>query len=148
MSDPQPTSLCIAVLTYLRPAMLQTGASRILEQMTEMQSNTAESHFPLSVELLVVDNDPLGSARAVADELDSPRLRYVVEPSPGISAARNRALREAADADLLLFIDDDEVPQDGWLQGMLRTRAAFQAELVAGAVVSKFEVEPGPWVAA
>ena len=149
MSDLEPTSLCIAVLTYLRPAMLHTGVSRILEQIAEMKSDTsAVSRVPLQVELLVVDNDPLGSARAVADELASRHLRYVVEPSPGISAARNRAMREASDADLLLFIDDDEVPQNGWLKEMLNTRAACQSELVAGAVVSKFEVEPGPWVAA
>jgi hypothetical protein len=31
---------------------------------------------------------------------------------------------------------------------MLHTRAAFQSELVAGAVVSEFEAEPDPWVAA
>ncbi len=149
MSDPEPTSLCIAVLTYLRPTMLRTGVSCVLEQMAIVRSDVeVGTQAPLKMELLVIDNDPGGSAETVVDEFNSPYLRYVVEQSPGISAARNRALQEASHADLLIFIDDDEVPQDDWLRQLLQSRASFQSDLVAGAVVSKFEVEPDSWVAA
>ena len=48
-------------------------------------------------------------------------MRYVHEPAPGISAGRNRALDEAGDADLLSFIDDDEVPRPGWLSALIDT---------------------------
>ena len=146
MSESGPSSLCIAVLTYLRPAMLRTGLVGILQQMADLGE---DGDGPaLEVELLVIDNDPAGSAREVTEELGSPFLRYVIEPAPGISAARNRALHEASHVDLLLFIDDDEEPQPNWLTLMLATRSKYGAELVAGAVLSKFEADPDPWVAA
>jgi glycosyltransferase involved in cell wall biosynthesis len=72
----------------------------------------------------------------------------VVEATPGIAAARNRALEEAVAADLLVFIDDDERPHEGWLRALLRTHAETGAAAVAGAVVSEFTSAPGAWVAA
>ena len=42
------------------------------------------------------------------------RCRYVVEPRPGLSRARNRALAEA-DADIVAWLDDDEVADPGWI---------------------------------
>jgi cellulose synthase/poly-beta-1,6-N-acetylglucosamine synthase-like glycosyltransferase len=40
--------------------------------------------------------------------------RYLQEPLPGISRARNRGAL-ASTADLVAFVDDDAVPQPGWL---------------------------------
>ena len=148
MTESAPKSLCIAVLTYQRPAMLRIGASEILCQMADLTSDASGSLRSLYVELLIIDNDPAASAQVVADELAGPSLRYVVEPIAGISAARNRALREASSADLLIFVDDDEEPQAGWLKLMVETQAVHEADLVAGAVMSRFETEPGPWVEA
>ena len=46
-------------------------------------------------------------------------MRYAHEPSPGIAAARNRALDSAGNAALLLFVDDDGLPAPGWLSAMV-----------------------------
>jgi succinoglycan biosynthesis protein ExoM len=99
------------------------------------------------VSILVVDNDPEQSAMPLREELaGSCDLRIVHEPTPGIVAARNRALDECTDADVLVFIDDDELPQDGWLRSMLATWERTGAAAVAGPVVSTFEEQPDPFV--
>lgn len=98
--------------------------------------------------VLVIDNDPDGSALALADEMPSDRVRIVHEPTPGIVAARNRALDEAAAADVLVFIDDDELPEPGWLRLMVDTWQRTGAAAVAGPVLSTFAEDPDPFVVA
>jgi glycosyltransferase involved in cell wall biosynthesis len=73
---------------------------------------------------------------------DDPPVRYVHEPQPGISAARNRALDEAASARVLVFIDDDERPRAGWLTAMVSTFESTQAAAVQGVVIPQFERHP------
>jgi succinoglycan biosynthesis protein ExoM len=127
----------IAMLTYRRPADLTEAVTAVLRQLTDS---------PNQVRLLVVDNDPAGSAAAVIATFD--QVHYVHEPRPGIAAARNRALDETADDELLIFIDDDERPCDGWLDLMLTTHSRFGCAAVVGAVVSEYEVEPDEWIKA
>jgi len=66
-------------------------------------------------ELIVVDN---GSSDATAPMLasrDTPLpMRIVTEPTRGLSRARNAGLA-AARGDLLIFTDDDCLPDPGWL---------------------------------
>ena len=50
-----------------------------------------------------------------------PCVRYVHEDVPGIAAGRARAVDEAGTADLLVFIDDDEVPTPELAGGALAT---------------------------
>ena len=87
--------------------------------------------------VLVVDNDPDGGARETASQFGG-GIAYVHEPTPGIAAARNRALAESVDFDLLVFIDDDERPTTGWLTSLLATRLRTGADGVVGPVVSTF----------
>ena len=63
----------------------------------------------------MVDNDPAGSAREGCGGGGRSQVRYALESVPGISSARNRVLDEAHDADVLVFLDDDEtrIPT-GW----------------------------------
>jgi succinoglycan biosynthesis protein ExoM len=137
----------IAVLTYRRPDDLAAGLPMLVTQ-AESAAGGGPPGTGYLVEVLVVDNDAAGSAAAVVDALGSSSVRYVVEPEPGIAAARNRALDEAGQADLLVFIDDDERPHEGWLRNLLETNARTGAAAVAGAVVSEFETDPDPWLAA
>lgn len=67
-------------------------------------------------EILVVDNS-LGDAetKRTAEEFGA---RYVVEPAPGLSHARNRGLSECS-TDVVAFIDDDAVPTRQWLRHLL-----------------------------
>jgi glycosyl transferase family 2 len=129
----------IAVLTYRRPDDLPGTIAALL---AEARSSTPNAT------LLVVDNDPAGSAAAVSAAFAPRGVRYVHEPVAGIAAARNRALDSVDDGGLLIFVDDDEHPRPGWLAALLRTHAATGAAAVAGAVVSEYDREPDRWLAA
>ena len=131
--------LVVAVLTYRRP-------DELAEVLPVLAAQAAGSRARADV--LVVDNDPDGGGAEVVRATRLPGVRYVHEPEPGIAAARNRALAEAADADLLVFVDDDERPTPGWLELLLATYERTGAAGIVGPVVSEFVGTPHPWVAA
>jgi len=70
-------------------------------------------------EVVVIDNN---SASSYADVFNAYRtrlpLRTFVELTPGIPAARNRGIQEARH-EIILFTDDDCVPQPRWLEKMV-----------------------------
>ena len=73
-------------------------------------------------EIVVIDNAP--SSDATKDALlaayaEDPRVRYVREPRPGLSCARNRGLAEAS-GDIVAFTDDDVTVDPWWLNGIVR----------------------------
>jgi len=140
----------IAVLTYRRPTDLVALLPELLDQAGTVS---------LPVEIVVVDNDPDAGARILVTETNwweagatnagpAAPIRYVHEPSPGIAAARNRALHEGENADLLIFIDDDERPSSHWLVGLLNTYDTYRPAGVVGPVLSQYDIEPDQWIRA
>jgi GT2 family glycosyltransferase len=74
------------------------------------------------LEVIVVDNRPArrGAWPTLAPLMaDDKRLRYVAEPRPGLSVARNRGVSES-EADVVAFTDDDVVADPGWLDWLLQ----------------------------
>jgi succinoglycan biosynthesis protein ExoM len=132
------TSTVVAVLTYRRPDQLRL----LLPELVRQGAGRGE------IRVLVVDNDPAASGGPVVEALDDAAVRYVHEPRPGIAAARNRALDESADDDVLVFIDDDEWPNATWLDSMLDVHTRTSCAAVVGPVVSEFAAEPDAWVTA
>lgn len=128
----------VAVLTYRRPEDL-TAVLPLLVRQTEMCSD--------SVEVLVVDNDPGAGAQELVSAYPEP-VRYVHEPTPGIAAARNRALDAAGAADVLVFVDDDERPSERWLPLLLEHWRSSGVTAVVGPVVSEYDGTMSPWVRA
>jgi glycosyltransferase involved in cell wall biosynthesis len=133
--------LVVAVLTYRRPERIAALVPLLVDQASDL-TRRAEG---VEASVLVVDNDPAGAGAAAVAGLGA---AAVVEPEPGISAARNRALRTADDQDLLVFVDDDELPHADWLHALHATYRATGAAAVAGPVVSRYAAEPEPWVVA
>ncbi len=129
----------IAVLTYQRPEPLLTLIPELVREAVAA---------PVSTGILVIDNDPAGSAAELVGRFADQGVRYVHEPRPGIAAARNRALSESVDEKLLVFIDDDEHPVDGWLGLLIDTYRQTTPTAVVGPVISEFDAEPEPWVQA
>ena len=133
----------IGVLTFKRTDAL----ARLLPQLTA-QAAQLDADGTTATSVLIVDNDPAGSAAAAAASAGSPVL-YVQETTPGIAAARARAVTESAAADLLIFIDDDEWPTRGWLAAMVRTwRDHGQPAGVVGRVSPTYDGEMDPWIKA
>jgi succinoglycan biosynthesis protein ExoM len=127
----------VAVLTYQRPVDLAELLPLLIDQAL-----SSDDH----VEIVVVDNDPDGGARAIVQSHAYGPVLYAHEPKPGIAAARNRALDEAASADVLVFIDDDERPRDNWLELLLQMYRLSRPAAVVGPVLSSYEHELDGWI--
>lgn len=145
----EPVRVTIAVPTFHRPAELTTLIPMLLAHADRAEALGRDAGAGFTADVLVVDNDPEASGRPAVEAVRDARLRYVVEPHPGISAVRNRALDETAGSRLLAFIDDDEHPHDGWLEHLLGTwEATGHPAAVAGRVVASFAGPLDPWLAA
>ena len=100
--------------------------------------------------IIVIDNSSTGDARAVcdraADRLTIP-LHFAEETERGISFARNKAVAEALDrgADLIAFIDDDDVPEPDWLLRLVETQTDNLADLVFGSWQPRFDADVPAW---
>ena len=135
-------SVVVAIPTFRRP-------DRLADLLEGLPPRLAEAAAFGACRVLVIDNDPDGSAEVVARAAPAALdLTYVREDVPGIAAARSRALAESASADLLAFIDDDEVPEPHWLSALLETRERTGAAAVMGRVVTRFPDDVDPWVRA
>jgi len=134
--------IVVAVLTYARTVELNDVIPCLLDACAGMPSAS----------VLVVDNNPSGDAEATVRTLGhtvrAGALRYTHESTPGIAAARNRALAEASNADLLVFIDDDERPGINWLEHLVHLYEKQPSAAIVGPVVSEFESTPDEWIVA
>jgi succinoglycan biosynthesis protein ExoM len=137
--------LVVGVITFRRPE----GLTALLDGLAGLRF---EAPAP-ELSVVVVDNDPAGSAQGVCDAATASgrlpgSLHYVRESRRGLSFARNRAVGTALDqgADYLAFVDDDEVPNPDWLEELLRVARGYGADVVAGRVIRRFEREPPEWV--
>lgn len=138
MTEP-PVTLAVAIPTFKRPELLKSLLDLLPERLEEA-AHLVQTH------IVVVDNDPAGSAREVADAYAVQGVRYAHEPRPGIAAARNRALEECGDVRLVAFIDDDERPRPGWLVSLVETWRVHAPSAVMGRVISVFDIEPEAWI--
>src|SRR4051812_10076048 len=71
------------------------------------------SQLPSSAELLVIDNNSSPSL-AETRALDGYPLRLIRESRQGLTAARERAIEDAT-GDVILFADDDNILENGYL---------------------------------
>lgn len=133
----------VCVITYRRPE----GLRRLLEGLGALSFQKSEAPY---LEVVVVDNDATGSARSVCEGIavDYPwRIRYGVEPRQGIPYARNTAVALAGSAaDLVAFLDDDEIPDPLWMDELLRVMGLYGADVVAGPALPYFDEKPPAWV--
>ncbi|NQX94578.1 MAG: glycosyltransferase family 2 protein [Erythrobacter sp.] len=98
--------------------------------------------------VLVVDNDETDDLRSRVKEFASEYpfpLRYVHAPAKNISIARNAVL-DAVETPWLLFIDDDEVADPGWLSAMMADAASHDA--IIGACEAVYDPVMPAWLEA
>lgn len=130
-------SVSILIPTHNRGAIL----SRTLASV-----GTLKVPSGVKVECIVVANACTDDTPRIAREgcagLPIP-ARVVEESEVGLSAARNRGLREAAH-DILAFIDDDVLLSPEWLEGLLEVYRSTPAGVVAGRVELWWEAVARP----
>jgi succinoglycan biosynthesis protein ExoM len=139
------TAVTIAVPTYRRPDDLRALIPILLKHANQLVEKCSNSY---TVRILVIDNDPATSGRAICEQYSSPLLTYANELHPGIAAVRNRAIAESASSDILVMIDDDERPKDHWLDALLTTWEHSRPALVSGRVIAEYDGQLDPWIAA
>jgi glycosyltransferase involved in cell wall biosynthesis len=102
---------------------------------------------PWPFEILVVNNNSrdntLDVLQRMSEQPGAP-LRFVTETVQGIVAARNRAIEEAMDSDILIFIDDDEMPRSGLLAAASHAILEKGAQCAGGRVEMDFSTHPRP----
>jgi succinoglycan biosynthesis protein ExoM len=88
------------------------------------------------LELVIVDNDQIPSAKPVADELAKAApfpVIYVNEKRPGVANARNAGMARAS-GEFIAFLDDDEEAPPGWLAALMAAQVRHDADVVWGPV--------------
>lgn len=109
MSEPQVSAI---ICTHNREQYLGAAIDSLLAQ------NFA------NFEVIVVDNASTDRTPAIVQtRLADARLKYVYEPIPGLSVARNTGAK-AAQGNILAYLDDDAVANPHWLSQIY---AAYQA---------------------
>ena len=112
---PTDSSVSVIVCTRDRPDALK-------ECLRSLQSLN-----PSPLEILVVDNAPRSDATyQIVSQM--PNIRYVKEPRAGLSAARNRGIRESHGS-ILAFTDDDVIVHSHWAARL--QQAFYEAHVLA-----------------
>jgi arylsulfatase A-like enzyme/glycosyltransferase involved in cell wall biosynthesis len=119
------------------------GAPALAAVLAEARRQAEE----LGGELVLAWNAAADDAQRPLDpQLARLAHRVVCEPEVGKSHALNAALR-AARGSICAFLDDDGLPQSGWLRALLSRFEREGPELggVGGRVVPIYPAEPPPW---
>jgi glycosyltransferase involved in cell wall biosynthesis len=127
--------LTVAVCTYNPSREL---ILRVLDAIVG-QLGTVED-----AEIVVIDNN---SAPSLADRgyLHSYPIRIIEESRQGLTAARETAIQQAQ-GDVIIFVDDDNVLGDTYLQTVVNTFSGdARLGLLGGSVVAEYEQSPPSW---
>ena len=123
--------LSIAVCTRERPDRLRSCLERMCMAVGD------------NYDVVVVDNAPRSDATArVVEEFAAHGfpVRRIVEPRPGLSRARNRALAEI-DTDYIAFTDDDALADRFWPSQLHRGFSSGSAVAVVTGIVPPAQIE-------
>lgn len=132
-------TVAILICTFDRPQYLGELLTALTHEVSTAPCRT------LSV--IVIDNGTK-DVRSLVDAFQA-RLpvEYVRLPNSGLVGARNASLRHGLRhrSDYLVFIDDDEVPEVGWLAGLLSAMTNSGAGFAVGPVKPRFSKPPPSW---
>jgi glycosyltransferase involved in cell wall biosynthesis len=138
MRSDSPPEVSVVICSYRRNEGLRRAAASILTQALPAG---------LTIELVLVDNNPDGSAApavaALAAEAPFP-VRYVHATMPNIAHARNAGIA-AARGKAVAFMDDDEEAVPEWVAALHATAQTTGADLVFGPTEPVFESGPPAW---
>ncbi|MEZ0174979.1 MAG: glycosyltransferase [Candidatus Reddybacter sp.] len=101
----------------------------------------------ISWEVVIVDNNSNDHTQEVVENArrEWPELHYTRETQQGLSHARNHGIHYAR-GDILLFTDDDVLPEADWLQTTLIGMNQYQADACGGYIAPIWETPPPAWL--
>lgn len=115
------------------------------ERLAALLGDLARQHL-LPQEVVVVDNDAAGSARAVVEQvrISAPfPIIYAIQPIKNLSLTRNQTVAQASGY-WLAFIDDDERAPAHWLARL--AEAAAGVDGVLGPVLPVLPADAAAWL--
>jgi len=116
--------ISVIMPTFRRPDGLEIALNSLL----------AQEDSGLSVEIIIADNDPDGSARDYVEAMiakTNSEIIYLHVPEPGVSNARNGALAIASGR-YIAWLDDDQDASPAWLCELLDASKKHKASVVFG----------------
>jgi glycosyltransferase involved in cell wall biosynthesis len=131
--------ITVVVCTFNRARRL----ARALESI-------AAQTLPESIgwEILVVDNNSSDDTPQVVEDFQRrypERIRYLFEPNPGLSRARNAGARDAR-GDVVAFTDDDVTVDPQWLQNLTARLHDGEWAGAGGRIVPEWTSPPPRWL--
>jgi GT2 family glycosyltransferase len=128
--------------THLRVAVCTNRLSgEVADSLNALRGQVASGALAL-----VLSGLAPGEEAAHRAAFDGPVL---VEPLPGLSRARNRAVAwaAAAEAEVLAFVDDDAVVDGGWLEALQARwdEAPGDVACIGGPIRPRYSSSPPPW---
>lgn len=101
-------------------------------------------------EILLVDNNCTDNTRAICEHFAAAhkdvRFRYVVETEQGLSAARNKGIKEAK-GDLIVYVDDDALVDSHYLRDYVEWFAAHPETMACGGPIEPlYETQEPDWM--
>lgn len=115
--------------------------------LEHLKNQTAD---PKSYEIVIVNNNSSDSTDAICKEFcaKNPALQitYIIETTPGLSAARNCGIQNSK-GELLCFIDDDGFAFPDYVDNLIRIHATHPEILAfGGRIYPEFEKEKPIWL--
>jgi glycosyltransferase involved in cell wall biosynthesis len=128
--------LSLLICTRNRAPLLRKLLESIERELTDR----------LDLEVLVVDNGSTDDTAAVIETFIGriPQLRRLVEPTPGLSFARNCGAA-AATKEYLLYVDDDAMLTEAFLDRVEVILRRFRPDLFGGPILPYFDQPIPGW---
>ncbi|WP_417462222.1 glycosyltransferase [Kordiimonas sp.] len=130
----------VVICSFNRHKLLACAIDSVLQQ------NFPDDRY----DIIVVDNSSDMTSACETRETYAPlvpRIRYLVEDTPGLSRARNVAL-QISTAEYIVFLDDDAVASEDWLQqlDMVLNDQRHDIGVIGGRVRPNWESPPPGWL--
>ncbi|MGQ4649271.1 glycosyltransferase [Lyngbya aestuarii] len=131
--------ISVAICTYNRAEQLVLALEGISQQSLPFE------YF----EILIVDNGSTDNTQEICTRYQQqlPNLRYVYEPVPGLSKARNTAISQSH-SKYIAYLDDDAIPCPTWLETIWKTFKTVKPEpiCIGGPIYPRWESSPPNWI--
>ena len=111
----------------------------------------AKNDYPTTdYEIVLVDNNCIDNTREVCEQFTAANpevtLRYVVESEQGLSAARNKGIKEAK-GDIIIYVDDDALVDSNYIRIYAEHFAVHPDTMAAGGPIEPlYETQEPSWM--
>jgi glycosyltransferase involved in cell wall biosynthesis len=121
--------------------------AKILAKTLESYS-MLERPVDTKIELLIIDNNSSDETPQIVNHFiqQHPDVRYVFEPQPGLSHARNTGMKESR-SNIIAYVDDDVIFDSAWLIEVVQIFQDYpEASCMGGKIIPQFEIGRPDWL--